>query len=176
MTVKLKTIAKSLILIGLTAALLYGYSNQPPTGYAGCFGEPNCTECHSDFPIHSGPGTFTLTAEPLDSGETIFTEGYVVGHPYTLVATIQQTGQLRWGFEMIARFEANSRQAGTFAPLGDGFTAVQIFNSPTLGPLQYINHTLAGTRYPTPDGLSEHEHLRWSPRRLRARRRPGPRP
>lgn len=149
MTVNRNILAKSLVLMVLTAALVYGYSNRPPTGYAGCFGEPNCTECHSDNPVNVGGGSFTLSSEPLDSGETVLTEGYVPNHPYIMVATIAQQGQSRWGFEMIARFEANGEQAGHFEPMADGFTSLQLFEP---RGWEYIGHTTLGTRSGTPNG------------------------
>ena len=152
MVLSRNTVIKSLILVALTATLVYGFSFRPPTGFAGCFGEANCTECHSDNPIDTGGGMFTLTSPPLEfspTGENLFSEGYVPNHPYTLVVTLAQSGQRRWGFELISRFNANMEQAGDFTAGADGFTFVQVF---ALRGWQYIGHNGAGTFSGTVDG------------------------
>src|SRR5712692_5284148 len=145
------TLIKTLLLVVLTAGLIFGFSAAPPTGYSGCFGQPNCTECHSDNPIDSGGGMFIINSAPLLCDEepcpTLFTEGYVPNHPYTMIVTIAQAGQRRWGFEIVARFEGTEGQAGQFTVGADGFTRL----TPSLG-IQYVTHTASGTREGTPDG------------------------
>lgn len=141
---------KSVILAALVVTFLYGYSFSPPTGHTGCFSDSStCIECHSDHSIDTGDGSLTIDSQPLDSGSTLFDEGYVLEHPYTMMVTIEQIGQIRWGFEMIARFEANGEQAGHFEIGDDRYTTLQVITS---RGWEYIGHSEQGTRYPTPDG------------------------
>ena len=54
--------------------------------------------------------------------------------------TVSDPNQQRWGFQLSAR-ALNGQQAGSLVPGGDGFT--QVVSS---GGIQYIGHTIGGTR------------------------------
>lgn len=136
----------------LTAAIpiaLFGYAQGPDAGTAGVPGETTCASCHS-----GGSGTGTVTVA-FPNGTT-----YTPGVKQHLVVTITDSKAKRWGFELTARqASSTSTQAGTFAPTDSNTQLVctqstfqterQGTTCPTTLPLQYIEHTLAGTRLGT---------------------------
>ncbi|MEO7144433.1 MAG: choice-of-anchor V domain-containing protein [Bryobacteraceae bacterium] len=135
------------ILAAAVPALLFAYAEGPDAGLAGVPGENNCTACHSGS---SGSGNVQVT---FPNGAT-----YTPGAAQHLVVTITDSSQRRWGFELTARQSGNTRnQAGTFTPGSDGYTQLvctqTTFQTESFGrscpssmPMQYIEHTLSGTR------------------------------
>jgi uncharacterized protein (TIGR03437 family) len=96
---------------------------------------------------------------------------YVPGVAQTLTVTVADPVEQRWGFQLTARVHGNAQtQAGSFTPGSDGFTQLSCgvlpfgngsFSSQNIDyqnsspqcasntakwPLQYIEHTSAGTR------------------------------
>lgn len=136
-------------------SLLFGYAEGPPPGHAGVPNEHTCTECHS------GPGgAGSVVASGFPTGMT-----YTPGAAQTLTVTVADPAQKRWGFQLTARVHGSPQtQAGTFTPGSDNFTQLSCgappfsnnnLVNPIVGnscttqssePLQYIEHTLAGTR------------------------------
>ena len=111
-------------------------------------GEASCTDCHRGS---GGTGNVTVS---FGGGST-----YTPGTKQHLVVTITDAAQRRWGFQVTARQAASSgTQVGTFTPGTDGYTqlvcAPANFRGQAFGnscsnngmPLQYIEHTQAGTR------------------------------
>ena len=125
-------------------ALIFAYATGPDATVAGVPGENTCASCHSG----SGTGSVTVT---FPNGST-----YTPGVKQHLVVTVTDSAQRRWGFELTARQSTNNKaQAGTFTPGSDGYTQLictqTTFQSeshacPASMPLQYIEHTLNGTR------------------------------
>ncbi len=131
-----------------TAAALFGYSRGPLPRLTGGFGEETCASCHRSFPVNEGSlrgGFFQITGVPRT---------FLAGQTYPLTITIGQPGQSRWGFQFAARFAESGKQAGRLVP-ADHMTQV-IEDS----GIQYIEHTLAGTRAGTVDGPVEF-HFMW---------------
>jgi len=142
--------------IAVTAipSLLFGYAEGPLPGHAGVPNEMTCTQCHS------GPGgSGSVAASGFPTSMT-----YTPGAAQTLTVTVSDPTQRRWGFQLTARVHDNPQtQAGTFTP-SDGNTQLSCgappFSGNTLAnstvgngcatqtnaPLQYIEHTLTGTR------------------------------
>jgi len=130
----------------LLPILLYAYAEGPDAGVSGVPGETTCSACHS------GSGATGNVAVTFPNGQT-----YIPGVTQHLVVTISDTAAKRWGFQLTARLTSNTRtQAGTFAPT-DGNTQLvctqaafqtEIYGSTCSSsyPLQYIEHTLTGTR------------------------------
>lgn len=119
-----------LLVGGFLPVLVIAFSTGPPGARTGGFGEPTCTECHTGT-VNSGPGRVTISvAGTYASGETI---------PITV--TVSDPNQRRWGFELSARTQPGGQQAGTLLVGSDGFTQII-----TERGIQYIEHTLAGTR------------------------------
>ncbi|MDE3198095.1 MAG: IPT/TIG domain-containing protein [Acidobacteriota bacterium] len=144
--------------------LLFAYATGPDAGYAGVPGESTCANCHS-----GGKGSGSVSVK--------FPNGlnYTPGVAQNLVVTVSDPVQRRWGFQLAARQAGNSTtQAGQFTPGGDGYTQLVCtspaffneqygngcMNSATY-PLQYIEHTLAGTRYG--QGSSASFSFTWTP-------------
>ena len=123
--------------------LIYAFAEGPPSEHTGGFGEPTCTECHIGSALNSGQGSVTITAPA----------SYVGGQTYQItvrVADPQRTSAStsRWGFEMSARTQGG-QQAGTLAP-SNSFTQL----APTFNGIQYIEHTVTGTRPGTTLGVN----------------------
>jgi len=129
--------------------LLLAYVQGPDAGVSGVPGETTCASCHSGS---SGSGSVAVT---FPGSLT-----YSPGTSQHLVVTVIDSAQRRWGFQLTARLSSsNATQAGTFTPGSDGFTqlvcAPANFRTENFGsacsntttfPLQYIEHTQAGTR------------------------------
>jgi uncharacterized protein (TIGR03437 family) len=134
-------------LVSAVPSLIYGYPEGPDAGMAGVPGEWSCSQCHLG---RFGSGSVTVN----------FPGGlnYTPGVPQHLVVTITDPVQRRWGFQLTARQANNSKaQAGSFTPSPEGYTQLvctqttlqtQAFglSCPSSMPLQYIEHTLLGTR------------------------------
>jgi uncharacterized protein (TIGR03437 family) len=73
-------------------------------------------------------------------------QSYSSGVTYPIVVTVFDSVQRRWGFELSARTQAGA-QAGTLTVGSDGYTQIL----PPLNGIQYISHTLVGTRNGTVD-------------------------
>lgn len=131
-----------------TTALLLSFSKGPLPKLTGGFGEETCTSCHSNYPLNEGRargGIFQIDGVP---------KAYTPGQAYPITVVIGQPGQSRWGFELAARFADSGKQAGKLAS-ADGMT--QIVESEGI---QYIEHTVAGTRSGIADGPVEY-HFNW---------------
>jgi uncharacterized protein (TIGR03437 family) len=133
---------------GSFVTLLFGYSTGPDVGVSGVPGESTCSACHTGG---SGSGSVKIT---FPGAQT-----YSPGVPQHLIVTVADPAQRRWGFQLTARM-ANSTvtSGGTLTP-ADGNTQIacttSAFRTELFGggcsntsayPLQYIEHTSAGTR------------------------------
>ena len=129
------TKSKLAVLLLAMVAFLYANSFGPPTRHTGGFGEPTCQSCHE---FAGEAGTFNILGVP---------EQYSPGMTYPIMVEISQPGQMRWGFQLAARFMADGVQAGTFE-LTDPMTT-QITPD---ADVQFVSHTSVGTYEGTPDG------------------------
>src|SRR5579885_1099828 len=123
--------------------LVWAYEFGPPDAHTGGFGEPTCTECHFGT-ANSNGGKVTITGLP---------SAYTSGTTYNVTVTVFDTAQRRWGFELSARKQSDASQAGTLTKGGDGFTQIASSSVTTVTnpKIQYIEHTLSGTRLGTRD-------------------------
>lgn len=130
-----------LLLILAIPILLTAFSTGPIPGVTGGFGEPTCNQsgCHTGTGVNAGPGRVTITAP----------ESYTSGGTFPITVNVSDPNQRRWGFELSARTQ-DGQQAGTLIPGSDGFTQL----ASALRGIQYIEHTLAGTRVGTTGGAS----------------------
>lgn len=124
----------SLLIVALfVPVLVLGYSTGPPAGYAG---DPpannNCTSCHTSFPVNSGDGTLQLNELAT----------YTPGETYTMIVSLTDNGQMRWGFQAIVKDE-NAALAGEITVTQPSRTQMQG---------DYIEHTSAGTNAGEPGG------------------------
>lgn len=120
--------------------LVYASSFGPDDGFNG---DPtnglDCTVCHFDFPVNSGDGAVALTGLPA---------AFVPGTTYNLLATLQDVGQQRWGFE-VSVLNGSNQQAGDLT-VTDAVNT-QLSDNPGVFA-DYMKQTFDGTYWPTPDG------------------------
>lgn len=112
------------VLLLVLPVLVYGFSSGPPNGVTGAPGEGTCVDCHSDFPLNSGPGSLVITGPPA----------FEPGVTYPITVTLAQNGQSRWGFE--------------FSPLDVGSCTITDPATTQLdveGGNTYVKHTSEGT-------------------------------
>jgi hypothetical protein len=81
------------------------YRDGPPFGFSGGFGEDNCQVCHSGEKLNVSPGSLTIAAP----------DQYSPGATYTVTVTLKRPGMKIGGFQLTARFEDDSTQAGSLA-------------------------------------------------------------
>jgi uncharacterized protein (TIGR03437 family) len=117
--------------------LVWAYAEGPPDAHTGGFGEPTCTACHGTGKPNINGGRVSISLPQTYSG----------GATYPVTVTIFDSAQKRWGFELSARTSSGG-QAGVLTPT-DALT--QIASPASNTKIQYIEHTLAGTRNGTRD-------------------------
>lgn len=125
----------------------FAYRDGPPFGFSGGFGEDHCQACHSGEKLNANPGSLTISAPAR----------YSPGRDYTITVTLKRPGLKIGGFQLVARFEKDSAQAGSLA-LADGHQGrMKIAND---RGLQYAYHSRAGTELTGKDVVRW--TLRWS--------------
>jgi uncharacterized repeat protein (TIGR01451 family) len=134
---KIKLLALLLFLAGFGAYLItdnfanrtvHAYSSGPPAGFTHAPGEFDCAECHLPQP-DAGTGNIQISAPP----------SYVPGqtYPITVTHTNADPTRLRWGFQLTALDDADSK-AGNLQPLD---MRTQVLNNQGPGASrQYIEH------------------------------------
>jgi len=105
---------------------LDGYTGAP---MAGGGSEPDCTACHSSFPLNFGPGSLSISAP----------ETYEPGVTYEINVLLIQTGRIRWGFEITA-IDEELIGTGALSPNPDGETQVSLS-----GTREYLKQTSSGS-------------------------------
>jgi uncharacterized protein (TIGR03118 family) len=132
----------------------YGYAEGPPPRHTAAPGDTPlaCAECHTGQALNSGQGSVKII---LAGGAS-----YTPGTKQHIMVQVSDPVQHRWGFQLTARLKSNlaQGQAGDFSPT-DAFTQIICDNgnaapcpSPTM--VEFIEHTLAGTRPGTPNGAT----------------------
>ncbi|MFL6216623.1 MAG: choice-of-anchor V domain-containing protein [Blastocatellia bacterium] len=144
-----KKLQAVLLLLTITA-VVYAKITGPDAGYTNAPNDlGNCTACHDTHSENSGPGSVTVTGNPL-SGV------YGLGVQYTLTITVAQSGQRAFGFQMTA-LDITNHRAGTLASLGGD---TQVLSETGFGGRQYIEHTELGT---LPNGANSRVwQVRWT--------------
>ena len=142
------------LFLGLAAGLAAGWlafdppapkragamSYQPPAERTGAPNELLCTECHA-IPAETPDGSASIDV-PAE---------YDPNSTYTITVTLQDPGQLRWGFEAIAyRVDEQTltlKMAGSFTNLS-ALTTIQELGDGR----QYVSHTSNQGNVGEPDG------------------------
>ncbi|MBI2816952.1 MAG: hypothetical protein HYX72_08425 [Acidobacteria bacterium] len=132
-TTRKKTLWLAVLCALFVPVVIFSYpgSPPPPSARTGGFGESTCTECHFGTALNAGGGSVSISVP----------DGYSSDVTYTISVTVSDPTAQRWGFELSSRTQ-DGRQAGTLSAGSDGFTQL----IPSVGGIQYIAHTLAGTR------------------------------
>ncbi len=126
----------SLVATGSAAALFNSFGPidgvaAQPTTYA------NCSQCHIGNAVNGGDGSLVISGVPAE---------YTPGTTYTLTVTLQDPGQARWGFELVALDQLDAN-AGSLAAGGpDTQVSTDILGR------QFVKHTSSGTHAGTLDG------------------------
>jgi uncharacterized protein (TIGR03437 family) len=148
---------------GIFVSLLLGYSTGPDAGLSGVPGENTCSACHTGG---SGSGSVKVTFPGA--------QNYTPGVAQHLVVTVADPAQRRWGFQLTARMSSSTATSGGVFTPADGNTQLvcttsafrteqfgSTCNNSSAYPLQYIEHTSAGT-HPGQTGSAQYSFT-WTP-------------
>ena len=110
----------------------HAYAEGAPPGFSGGFKEDSCQGCHFSETLNAAPGRVAIEGVPAT---------FTPGERYTVTVVLSRPGMKMAGFQLAARFEDGTGQAGTLAPgSGEGDRiAVE-----TSGPIQYAGQRKAG--------------------------------
>jgi len=126
---------KIMALVGIAcSSTLFAVSTGAPEGSTGAPQEETCVACHGGT-ANSGPGRVRI-----DFGSA----SYTPGQKARMRVTLEDPNARRWGFQLTARSESGpQRSVGRLEPANN---QTQILRA---GVLEWITHTLAGTRIGT---------------------------
>jgi hypothetical protein len=139
-------VAMLVAIIGYTGLLpsvnrVEASASGPSAGHTGAPGENNCTECHTSFPVNSGPGNIAITGLPAR---------YAPGQHIQLTVTVTQSQVVLYGFQFTA-LDLFGRPAGTFTlpahtpPLLQ--TVTGIFNNVERTYVEHTNDGIIPTQF-----------------------------
>lgn len=129
------------------AAVPWAFSDGPPAGRTGAFGEALCTECHFDNLPNDSLGALEITGLP---------ERFVAGQSYPVEIRIRHPDLQRGGFQLAARWmDGNEvgRQAGRLETVD---AQVRVRDS---SGVSYAQHRYARDRAKDSDAVTY--SLRW---------------
>ena len=110
-------------------------------GYSGAPGDSTCISCHGTT-LNSGSGSVKVS---FANGTT-----YVPGQTQVVTVSIADATAKRWGFEASPRVSSAAQTTGAGkVATADTFTRI----ASTRGTIQWITHTLTGTRLGTTGGV-----------------------
>lgn len=140
--IKLTVVAFSLILafFGLgNFAFKYervsASASGPSPSHTSAPGEANCTSCHVDFPLNSGPGKVTMSGLPAN---------YLPDQQVPITVTVNQAGATVFGFQLTA-VDSQGREVGTFSIPNQTPPQMQILDGFVGGNRRrYVEHTVNG--------------------------------
>ncbi len=137
---RLKTlfVGASVVAVAVTVGK---YSEGPPAGHTGGFGEPTCRQCHSDNALNDAAGSLQLEGIP---------DSYEPNKQYRIVVTLRSPGMRRAGFQFAARFETGPNPGAQAGGLGPVDERVEVISSGQQ-TVQYAQHTREGTFGEEPD-------------------------
>jgi uncharacterized protein (TIGR03437 family) len=135
--------------IALPQAFAHSYGPAPRLTAAPGDNAKACTQCHTGT-LNSGSGGVSIV---LQSSPT-----YIPGVKQRVRVLVSDPAQQRWGFELTARLNSNleNSQAGDLFPV-DNLTQVICEDAgprPCSTPVSFIEHTSAGTRNGTKNGVT----------------------
>lgn len=119
------------------------YRDGPPLGFSGGFGEDHCQACHSGDKVNATPGSLRISAP----------ERYSPGQTYQVTVTLKRRGMTVGGFQLTARFEKDSAQAGTLSLVDGQQDRVKVVID---RGVQYAYHLRPGTE------LTGTDVVRWT--------------
>ncbi len=118
-------------------------STGPPAALSGAPGENSCILCHTDFPINSGSGEFTVEGLPAN---------YMPNQQVEITVRLADGAALNFGFQLTA-VDSTGAAAGTFSlPVQDPMQLQTVVGDVDGNQRVYVQHTAAGTT-PSSAGL-----------------------
>lgn len=131
------TLAAVVLIVG-AAAVPRPQSTDPPLGYSGGKGQPDCTVCHLGNEVNSFDGTLTVDGLP---------ERFVPGDSYRLTITLEAEETTVAGFQLAVLAAAGDAAVGVGRlEAVDGRTLVR-----DSAGVQYAHHSPTGTGTTAPD-------------------------
>jgi hypothetical protein len=125
--------------------LAVAFPDGAPARVAGGFGGDTCLACHWEFDDEvDSEGSLRVTGLP---------EAWTPGTSYTLEIEVERPGMVVGGFQLVARFAADTAQAGTFRIPERESGRIAVLEE---GGLLFAQHTEEGT--PAIEGT---ESVRW---------------
>lgn len=137
------------VAVFVLSSAVWGNSGGAPPQVTGAPGEGTCTACHGAT-ANAGPGSLQIRFD----GAT----NWVPGQAVKVKVTLADPNASRWGFQLTARAASNPNQtAGSFRIIED----TTRFATGAPAGLQYVTHTLSGTRPGTTGSVSW--EVEWTP-------------
>ena len=107
----------------------------PSASHTGAPDEANCTSCHVDFPLNSGPGSVTLAGVPAN---------YLPNQQVSLTVTAAQADAVIYGFQLTA-INSLGQRVGTYTLPTQNPVQLQTVNGIVGGNMRtYVEHTSDG--------------------------------
>ncbi|MCA9728610.1 MAG: choice-of-anchor V domain-containing protein [Candidatus Eisenbacteria bacterium] len=110
---------------------LDGFSNNPPIYL-------NCTFCHATYELNSGDGDLQILGLPSE---------YVPGQTYPLTVLLEDSGQMRWGFELTVLDDSDDYAQGGDMVVTDPVNTQ--LSEDSEGTRDYLKQTTEGTHWPS---------------------------
>lgn len=109
----------------------------PSPSYTNAPGESNCTSCHTDNAINTGPGMVEITGIPAT---------YTSGQQFNVVVTARQADAVIYGFQFTAISSATGGKIGTYTIPAASTGRIQVLQGLIGGTLlrEYMEHTSSG--------------------------------
>ena len=140
-----RLIAGCISLAAAVPILLLADETGADTRLTGAPGDQTCLSCHTGTKLNGGSGSVKIVLP----GDNTYSPG-VKQH---VRVDVSDPAQRRWGFELTARTSGNAR-AGTLTST-DNTTQVKCdTRTCSTTSVQFITHTLSGTRNGTSGGVS----------------------
>ena len=117
---------------------IYGFKDGPPPRVTGGFGEDSCVACHWDDE-NDGLGMLKVTGFP---------EYFEPGERYPIGVVLVREGMQVAGFQLAARYEADTSQAGRFEVPSHQEARVAVTAD---REVEFAQHRLDGTELSAPD-------------------------
>ncbi len=130
------------IVFWLNGSRVAANSGGPPTGRTGAPGEQTCatSDCHSSFPLNSGPGALSITLP----------QTYSPNQEITVTVTLNQANRQLYGFEVTA-LDSQNRRAGEMS-VTESSRTLRVTGVISGNLREYITHSFGGT---SPNGTNQ---------------------
>lgn len=131
------------VIFGFDSSRVRANFDGPPAGRTGAPGELTCatSDCHSSFPLNSGPGVLSISGLPAT---------YSPNQEITVTVTLNQASRQLYGFEVTA-LDSQNRRAGELSVTESSRTK-RITGEISDNLREYVTHNINGT---SPNGTNQ---------------------